>query len=104
MSLRLARKHENKAPDFGPPRRGPLDHTFEATLLSSGEVEFQGQRYASPSDAGGAAKATIAGKKMATNGWDFWQLDGYDGSLRELTHARSQFVAQQDAGKAKTNA
>ena len=77
--------------------------TFEATLLADGQVEFQGQRYGSPSAAGGAACATVTGRKMSTDGWMFWKVEGDDGRLRELTHARSQFIAQMDAGKAKTN-
>ena len=68
------------------------DRTFEATLLSSGEVEFQGQRYSSPSDAGGAAKATIAGKKMSTNGWDFWQIHGDGGKTQALGQIRDAFL------------
>ena len=67
------------------------DRTFEATLLTSGEIEFQAQRYSSPSDAGGAAKATIAGKKMATNGWDFWQVEGEGGRPRTLGQVRAAY-------------
>jgi len=64
---------------------------LEATLLPTGEVEFQGQRYASPSDAGGAAKATLTGKKMATDGWSFWRIEGGDGKPRTLASIREAY-------------
>ena len=67
---------------------------FEATLLPTGEVEFQGQRYASPSAAGGAARATVTGRKMATNGWSFWQTQGDDGKPRTLADVRDAFPKQ----------
>ena len=61
---------------------------FEATLLPNGEIEFQGQQYSSPSDAGAAAKATITGKKRNTSGWDFWQIQGGDERRRTLGEIR----------------
>jgi len=69
-------------------RRQPL----EATLLPTGEVEFQGQRYASPSAAGEAARATVMGRKMRTNGWDFWQVEGDGGKPRTLGEARGAYL------------
>ena len=63
-------------------------HTFEATLLTNGEVEFQGTRYTSPSAAGEAARATITGRKMNTNGWSFWWVTGVDGKTRTLGQVR----------------
>jgi hypothetical protein len=57
---------------------------FEASVLSSGEIEFQGHRYSTPSAAASAARETVTGKPMATNGWSFWRFDGPDGRPREL--------------------
>ena len=69
-------------------RKQPL----EAMLLPTGEVEFQGQRYASPSAAGAAARETITGKDMATNGWDFWRVGGEDEEVRTLGQVRKAFL------------
>ena len=55
--------------------------TVEATLLPTGEVEFQGRRYASPSAAGATAKVTITGRKISTDGWSFWQIEDDGGDL-----------------------
>jgi hypothetical protein len=69
---------------------------LEAMLLPTGEVEFQGQRYASPSAAGGAAKATITGRKMSTDGWSFWQVEGKDGKTRTLDEVRDSYLKRED--------
>lgn len=63
--------------------------SFEASVLDSGEIEFQGQRYATPSAAASAARETVTGRPMATNGWSFWRFDGADGQTRELGSVRS---------------
>ncbi|MFG0241662.1 MAG: hypothetical protein ACF8R9_02630 [Phycisphaerales bacterium JB054] len=57
---------------------------FEACVLPSGEIEFQGRKYSTPSAAASAARETLTGKPMATNGWSFWRFDGPNGSPREL--------------------
>ncbi len=77
---------------------------MEAVLLADGQVEFQGTRYSSCSTAGEAARATITGHKMNTNGWTFWQTRGDDGKLHELAQTRGRFTAQLDASKVKTDA
>jgi formylglycine-generating enzyme required for sulfatase activity/tetratricopeptide (TPR) repeat protein len=66
---------------------------LEATLLAGGMVEFQGQRYDSCSAAAEAARATVAGKKMNTNGWDFWQYQGADRKRHKLDAARQQLAS-----------
>lgn len=63
---------------------------LEATILADGAVEFQGQRYDTCSAAAEAARATITGRKMNTNGWVFWQYQGADGKRRTLADARKQ--------------
>ena len=64
------------------------DQTFEATLLANGEIEFHSQRYATSSAAGEAARATITGRKMNTNGWTFWRVTCADGKTRTLGQVR----------------
>ena len=48
---------------------------LEATVLADGRVEFAGTPHPTPSAAASAARATLTGRPMATNGWDFWQVD-----------------------------
>jgi hypothetical protein len=61
---------------------------FEATVLADGEMEFQGKRYDTPSAAGVAAKSTVTGKEMPTNGWDFWQVRDSGGQVHKLGDLR----------------
>ena len=63
-------------------------HMLEATLLAGGQVEFQGKHYLSPSAAAEAAKANITGRKMASDGWVFWQVQTEDGKPRTLGQVR----------------
>jgi hypothetical protein len=65
---------------------------LEATLLANGGVEFQGQRYASPSAAGAAARATITGRTMATDGWRCWQVEGTDDKPCTLADVRDAYL------------
>ena len=64
---------------------------LEATLLASGEVEFQGKSYSSPSQAAEAGRATVTGRKMSTNGWTFWQFEGDGGKPRTLGQVRDAY-------------
>jgi hypothetical protein len=65
---------------------------LEAKLLPTGEVEFQNQRYTSLSAAGAAASKTITGRKMSTDGWVFWQVQGDDGKPRTLWQVRDAYA------------
>jgi hypothetical protein len=67
---------------------------MEATLLESGEVEFQGQRFATCSTAAEFARSTITGRKMNTNGWQFWQYTDGSGSSVELLDVRERFLKE----------
>jgi predicted type IV restriction endonuclease len=73
---------------FGPYKK----QTLEAKLLPTGEVEFQNQRYTSPSAAGAAASQTITGRKMSMDGWTFWQVQGDDGKPRTLWQIRDAYA------------
>lgn len=67
---------------------------MEATLKASGAVEFQGTTYASCSTAAEAARETITGRKMNTNGWSFWQCLDANGKSRTLVDVRTEFIAK----------
>ena len=67
-------------------------HAMEASLLPSGEVEFQGKRYPSSSTAAEVARATVTGRKMPTNGWSFWQVQGESGKRQTLGQIRDAYA------------
>lgn len=65
---------------------------LEATLKPDGAVEFKGVTYTTASNAAANARATIAGRPMSTNGWEFWQyLDG-DRKAKTLEDARAEYL------------
>jgi hypothetical protein len=66
-----------------------------ATLREDGAVEIAGVRYDSPSTAACAAVEAVAGRKIATNGWKFWQYTDAAGNLRTLGEARSSRTSAQ---------
>jgi hypothetical protein len=65
---------------------------LEATLLPDGKVGFRGVQYDSCSNAASAARQTVVGKPMSTNGWDFWQYRDEAGKRLCLNDARSQLI------------
>jgi hypothetical protein len=62
---------------------------MQAKLHTDGFVEFDGQRFASPSKAAEYARSTVTGRAMNTNGWAFWRYMDSDQKRRELVYARS---------------
>ncbi|HUW33352.1 MAG TPA: DUF2924 domain-containing protein [Planctomycetota bacterium] len=68
---------------------------MEATVLSSGEVEFGGQRYASLSAAAVEACATVTGRKMSADGWSFWRLQDQEGQERTLDGLRKALPSRE---------
>jgi len=66
-------------------------HDLEAELLGDGTVVFQGESFETCSSAAEAARGTITGRKMNTNGWTFWQYPNADGKLVCLDEARREF-------------
>jgi hypothetical protein len=62
-----------------------------AKITHDGQVEFRGVNYQSPSAAGAAAKQSIAGKFMPTNGWEFWHYLDRDGNLIPLEAAKQKY-------------
>jgi hypothetical protein len=77
---------------------------FEATINEDGTVEFQGERYNSPSKAGEMAKliakgAPPEGKRnyYACNGWRFWLYsDTETGGLEPTDKLRRLYIEQQE--------
>ncbi|TNY37470.1 GmrSD restriction endonuclease domain-containing protein [Thermomonospora catenispora] len=61
------------------------ENHVSATVTSTGQVEFEGQIYDSPS---GAAKAAAGGHR---NGWEFWSAS-LDGELTPLAILRLEYV------------
>jgi hypothetical protein len=82
---RQVRTAEARTPLFCEYRKQP----FEATVLPSGEVEFAGWRYATPSAAATAARETLTGDKMGPNGWTFWRVE-VEGKPLPLAQLRSR--------------
>ena len=64
--------------------------TLEATLLADGDVKYEGRQYSSPSAAGAAARQTVTGRQMSTNGWKFWQVE-VEGGAQTLRHIREAY-------------
>jgi hypothetical protein len=66
--------------------------TMTATLLPDGKVEFEGVAYDTCSSAAEAARSTVTGQKMNTNGWTFWQITDKDGTNKTLDDIRQRFL------------
>jgi hypothetical protein len=66
---------------------------LESTLLADGTVEFQGSKFDSCSSAAEAARETVTGRRMNTNGWSFWQYPDEDGKRMTLFDLRKRFLA-----------
>lgn len=71
---------------------------LEATLKPDGKVAFQGADYDACSGAAAAARGTVVGRPMPTNGWSFWQYDHADGRRRTLDDARREFMRTKQEG------
>lgn len=64
-------------------------------MLPGGKVEFEGIVFDSCSSAAEHARSTITGRKMNTNGWDFWQFTDADGKRKTLFDVRQHFLEMQ---------
>jgi hypothetical protein len=65
---------------------------LNATLKTDGTVEFQGTAYPSCSTAAEFARGTITGRRMNTNGWDFWQFADSSGKTHTLADTRNAYI------------
>lgn len=65
---------------------------LEASILPDGRVEFGGKVFDSCSRAAEAARESITGQRMNTNGWAFWQFDAEGGQVRTLEDLRATFM------------
>jgi hypothetical protein len=66
--------------------------TLEATLEADGAVKFQGEPHSTCSAAAEAARKSVTGQQMNTNGWTFWRYVDEAGRTRALKDAYSQFL------------
>jgi hypothetical protein len=71
---------------------------MEGTLLLDGTLEFQQKRYNTCSTAAEIARGTLTGRRMHTNGWDFWQFLDSSGKTRILSDARQSYLACKGGG------
>jgi predicted type IV restriction endonuclease len=71
----------------------------ESTLLPDGKIDYQGTVYDSCSTAAEVARQVVVGRRMNTNGWDFWQYLDQDGKRRTLAHARQRLLEAKSRGK-----
>ncbi len=69
-----------------------MGHSLTARITKAGHVEFRGATYLSPSAAGAAAKQSVSGKFMATDGWSFWHFKDDAGQLVPIKTARQRFL------------
>ena len=71
------------------------DTDFEADLLATGVVVFQGVKFDNPSLAGKAAKRTVVpdNKKVETAGLDFWRYQDKNGNWVPLKQPREDYLA-----------
>jgi hypothetical protein len=70
---------------------------MEATLLPDGSVEMKGTRYESCSTAAEVARSFLTGRRMNTNGWDFWQYVDGKGKKTTLFEARERYLLNRNS-------
>ena len=68
-------------------------HDLEAKLLADGRIAFQGKIYATCSTAADHARATVTGRRMNTNGWEFWKVETPKGWVY-LDMIRQEFLQE----------
>jgi hypothetical protein len=66
---------------------------LEAELQPDGDVKFNDRSYPSCSTAAERARETVVGRRMNTNGWDFWQFEDEKGKRCTLNNMRRAFVS-----------
>lgn len=74
-----------------------LGHPLTARITTDGHVEFHGAIYSSPSAAGAAAKQSICGKPMGTDGWRFWHYKEKSGGLVPIKEARQRYLKENNS-------
>jgi len=77
---------------------------LKARIEKDGRVTFDLDTHNSPSLAGGAARASVIGRKAggklpATNGWTFWLTKDESGKLVMLDELRDKYLARSVEGK-----
>ena len=77
-------------------------HDLNARVMANGTVQWQGQAFASLSQAASAAREPITGRRpdgklRATNGWMFWKYKTESGEVVPIDHARQAYLQGGDA-------
>ncbi len=67
---------------------------MKANLQDDGSVLFEGKRFKTCSAAGEAARHTVTGRQMNTNGWRFWQYRDKSDKLVFLDTVRRTYLKQ----------
>jgi hypothetical protein len=68
---------------------------LEGVLHDDGSVEFGNERFDTCSRAAERARESVTGRRMNTNGWQFWQCKSTDGKKRELLDIRAEYITKQ---------
>ena len=66
---------------------------LKCVVGDDGKVTFDGHVYETPSTAAEAARKSVTGKRMNTNGWDFWLYESTDGWAK-LDVARQLYLSR----------
>ena len=79
-----------------------LEKTYKGTQLTAtvdetGGVVFDGKRYRTLSGAGAAARKSVTGKKLATDGWRFWRVRVGKGEPRVIDVLRQELLRRRAA-------
>jgi predicted type IV restriction endonuclease len=76
--------------------------TLHAVIEHDGRVRFADEHFDSISQAGGAARATVIGRKAgkvpATNGWTFWNIVLPNDQSQLIDNCRQEFIRMQEGG------
>lgn len=66
-------------------------HDLEAVVQLDGSIVFGDQVFDSPSTAAAYARATVAGNRINTNGWEFWKTTLSEGEVI-LDYCRKKYL------------
>jgi len=62
-----------------------------ASVEADGTVTYNGQSYSSLSTAASAARQTVLGRPVNTNGWNFWRFRDTDGRVKQVDELRRRY-------------
>jgi len=65
---------------------------FRAELCADGSVKYDGKTYESCSRAASVARSSVLGRRVETNGWQWWHYRDENDNLLKLDDARQRFL------------